>query len=247
MMSLLSFENVTHRYRHGYRERLALNDVSLCVERGELVGVWGTRRSGRSTLLRVAAGIELAEEGRVTFGGRDLSRWRDRILGTEIGYCQTSFSSVEGACVVERVAAPLLAKRVAPRAARRRAEELLDRVQAQECGERDPCELDGAEIARVSIARALITGPELLVTDEPTSGVGAVARDLILALLRSVANGGCAVLMCTGEASDLSGVDRAMSITEGELRGAAQSSSAEVLPLRRPTPGEGSETAESSR
>lgn len=246
-MSLLSLENVTQRYRQGARERLALNDVSLRLEPGELVAVWGARRSGRSTLLRVAAGIELAQEGLATFAGRDLACHRDDILGTEIGYCQMSFASVEGGSVVEQVAAPLLARRLSPTAARRRAEAMLDRAGVADCGWRDTCELDPAEITRVSIARALMTDPGLLVVDEPTSGVGAVARDPLLGLLRSVANSGCAVLMTVGEASDLSGVDRAMSMVEGALRGAAQSASAEVLPLRRPVPREDSGAAESGR
>jgi len=234
---LLVLENVTQRYRQGSRVRVALNDVSLVVEPGELVGVWGTRRSGRSTLLRVAAGIELAQEGRVMFAGRDLARHRDEVLGGEIGFCQMSFASVEGGCVGEQVAAPLLARRVAPAVARCRAEAMLERAGVADCAWRDPCELDPAEVARVSIARALMTDPGLLVVDEPTSGVGAVARDPLLALLRSVANEGCAVLMSVGEASELSGVDRAMSMVEGVLRGAAESASADVLPLRRPVPG----------
>lgn len=232
-MSLLSIEHVTHRYRRGRVERAALRDVSLEVEAGELVGVRGERRSGRSTLLRVAAGIELAEEGVVSFEGCDLARWRNSVLGTRIGYCLTSFCSGEGGVVVEHVAACLLSQRVAPRDARRRAAEMLARVGAEDCAERDPIELDGAEITRIAIARALVTEPGLLVIDEPTSGVGLLQRDRILAVLRSVANEGCAVLMCTGDAADLSGVDHAMSIDEGELRGAEKSAEASVVPFRR--------------
>ncbi len=232
-MSLLSIGNVTHRYRQGRVERVALRDVSLDMEAGELVGVRGERRSGRSTLLRVAAGIDLPDEGTVSFEGRDLVRWRNSVLGTGIGYCHTRFSSVEGGLVVEHVADGLLAQRVRPRSARRRAEQMLARAGVEDCAGRDPYELDGAEVVRVAIARALIAEPGLLVIDEPTSGVGLLQRDPILALLRSVANDGCAVLMCTGDASDLSGVDRALSIYEGELRGAERAVSALVVPLRR--------------
>jgi len=155
-----------------------------------------------------------------------------------------SFSSLEGGAVVEHVAAGLHAQRMALRPARRRAEEMLARVGVDDCAERDPCELDGAELVRVAIARALVTKPGLLVIDEPTSGVGFLQRDPILAVLRSVANEGSAVLMCTGDASDLSGVDRAMSIYEGELRGTEKSAEASVVPLRR-HPAKEEHTAES--
>jgi ABC-type ATPase involved in cell division len=233
-VSLLSLKGVTHRYRRGHVERVALRDVALDLEAGELVGVRGVRRSGRSTLLRVAAGIELAKEGVVCFEGQSLAACRDRVLGKRIGYSYTSFSAVEAGLVVEHVASSLLAQRTAPRIANRRAEAMLERVGAADCAGRDPSELDGAEVVRVAIARALITDPGLLVTDEPTSGVGLLQRDPILALLRSIANDGIAVLMCTGDASDLSGFDRAMSIDAGELRGVERQPDASVVPLRPP-------------
>jgi ABC-type ATPase involved in cell division len=233
-VSLLSLKGVTHRYRRGRVEYVALRDVALDLESGELVGVRGVRRSGRSTLLRVAAGIEFPEEGTVCFEGQDLAVCRNRVLGTRIGYVHTSFSSVEAGLVVEHVATSLLAQHASPRIARRRAEAVLDRVGAADCAGRDPCELDGGEIVRVSIARALITEPGLLVVDEPTSGVGLLQRDPILALLRSIANDGVAVLMCTGDASDLSGFDHAMSIDAGELKGVERQPDGLVVPLRPP-------------
>ncbi len=248
-MSLLAIENVTHRYRRGRIERVALRDIVLDVDAGELVGVRGIRRSGRSTLLRIACGVELPEEGTVSFEGQNLALCRDSVLGTRIGYCQTSFSSLEGELVVEHVAASLIAQYMSPRSARRRAEEMLDRVGAADCVERYPLELDGAEIIRVAIARALITEPALLVTDEPTSGVDLLQRDPVLGLLRSMANEGIAVLMCTGDASDLSGFDRAMSIDRGELRGAdkpEKPTDALVVPLRRPASREHTVESEAS-
>jgi len=232
-MSLLSIEHATKRYRRGRLERVAIKDVSLELEPGELVAVWGARRSGRSTLLRGAAGIELPEEGIVRFEGRDLARCRDAVLGRRIGYCQMCFSPAEGGLVVEHIAAPLLAQRASPTHARRRAQEMLVRVGAADCARLQCHELDGAEAARVAIASALVTSPALLVIDEPTNGVDLLERDPLLRLLRSIANEGTAVLMSTGEAQGLAGVDRALSIDNGELRGEPKPAHAEVVPLRR--------------
>lgn len=230
-MSLLSIEHVTKRYRRGRLERVAVRDVSLEIERGELVSVWGARFSGRSTLLRVAAGIESPEEGSVSFEGRDLARCRNSVLGRRIGYCQTSFSSSQRGLVIEHVAAGLLAQRASPKQARRRGLELLFRVGAEHCGRLCCHELDGAELARVAIASALATTPALLVIDEPSSGVDVLQRDPLLALLRSIANEGTAVLMSTGDAQGLSGVDRALTIDDGELR--EDPVRGHVVPLRR--------------
>jgi ABC-type multidrug transport system ATPase subunit len=231
-VSLLSIEHATKRYRRGRLEHIAVRDASLDIEPGEMVAVWGPRRSGRSTLLRIAAGIEFPEEGSVTFQGQDLARHRDSVLGSQIGYCQMSFSSPSG-LVVERVAAGLLAQHATPKQALRRAQDVLLRVGAEGCARFRCHELDGAEIARVAIASALITEPLLLVIDEPTHSVDLLDRDPLMALLRSIANEGTAVLMSAGDAQGLSGVDRALTIDRGELRGELQAPKARVLPLRR--------------
>jgi ABC-type ATPase involved in cell division len=230
-MSLLSIASVTKRYRRGRLERVAVRDVSLDIEQGESVVVWGARFSGRSTLLRLAAGIELPDEGTVSFEGHDLAQRRDSILGRRIGYCQTDFCSSRRGLVVEHVAAGLLAQGVSPKQTRRRGQELLYRVGAQHCGQLSCHELDGGELARVAIASALATKPALLVIDEPTSGVDVLQRDPLLALLHSIANEGTAVLMSAGDAQGLSGVDRVLTIYNGEVQ--ADPPQARVVPLRR--------------
>jgi ABC-type ATPase involved in cell division len=231
--SLLSIDHVTKRYRRGRLERVAVRDVSLDLERGELVAVWGARFSGRSTLLRVAAGVESPEEGAVLFEGRDLARARNKILGRRIGYCQTGFSAGSRGLVVEHVASGLLAQRASPKQARRRGQEMLFRVGIESCARLECHELDGAELARVAIASALVTEPALLVIDEPTNGVEVLDRDPLLALLRSIASEGTSVLMSTADAQGLSGVDRALTMDNGELQGQTQPAQAHVVPLRR--------------
>ena len=92
-MSLLALEHVEKAYGSGSGRHVVLRDVSLEIEAGEMVAVWGLRRSGRSTLLRVAAGIEAPDAGSVRFEGHDLrgrSRGREA-LGEQIGYCRKSW------------------------------------------------------------------------------------------------------------------------------------------------------------
>jgi ABC-type lipoprotein export system ATPase subunit len=232
-VSLLSVEHVTKRRRQGRIERVVLRDVSMRVLPGELAVVWGLRRSGRSTLLRVAAGMERPDEGVVCFDGRDLVRSRDRVLGSDIGYAQLHFSPVEGASVLDQVGDGLLAGRISLASARRRAHEMLTFVEAESCAEFEPRDLDAGETVRVAVARALVASPKLLVIDDPTSAVDLRDRDPILAMLRSVANSGVAVLMSTGDGAALAGVDHALTIEGGELRSSVSAPAAPVIPLRR--------------
>lgn len=86
-MSLLELSHVSKRRRGAMRDRIVLRDVSLEVDRGEYVVIWGQRGSGRPTLLGVAAGIEGPDTGTVCFQGSDLAASRGDVLGEGIGYC----------------------------------------------------------------------------------------------------------------------------------------------------------------
>jgi putative ABC transport system ATP-binding protein len=231
-MSLLALEHVSRRYRSGAHERVVLDDVSLTLEAGELLAVWGLRRSGRSTLLRVAAGIEPPDAGVVRFDGEDLARSPDA-LGSGIGYCRSPPLDGEAHGVLDELIAGQLARGVPQSAAHSRAFAALERTGATGCAGRDLRELDGGESVRVAIACALTLGPSLLVIDEPTRGVDLLERDAILTLLRTLADEGIALLVSAGEATALSGADRALSLSDGELRGSLSPELAAVVPLRR--------------
>jgi putative ABC transport system ATP-binding protein len=229
-VSLLSIESVSKRYRRGLRERVALQDVSLAIERGELVAVLGTRKSGRSTLLRIAAGLERPDDGVVCFEGTSLSAARD-VVGRRISYCHTSFSPMEGDCVLDHVAAALLAQGVPSARARHTAQSALKRAGMTEGAGMQPDELSASECVRAAIARALVAAPSLLVIDDPTTSVGSLQGDGVLRLLRSIANEGTAVLMSTDDATCISGADRAFALDDGQLRVDVQAPYADVVPL----------------
>lgn len=230
-MTLLSVESVSKRYRRGNREFVALRDVSLSIERGEFAVVLGTRRSGRTTLLRIAAGIERPDEGLVIFEGADLSRHRG-LLGRRLCYCHGSFSMMQGERVLDHVAAPLLAQRSSRRGARRAAEAALEQAGVKDCATMLPDELDGAERVRVAIARSLAPRPALLVVDDPIAHAGVLQRDPLLRLLRSLPGpDGPAVLMSTDDGMCISGADRVLLLDDGELRPEPDVPPAEVVPL----------------
>jgi ABC-type methionine transport system ATPase subunit len=241
MSSLLELTQVSKRYARGShtsRERIALRAVALEVAPREFVAVWGRRRSGRTTLLEVCAGLEAPSQGTVRFAGRDLAE--RRMLGVQegIGFAQPHFSRMHGV-VVEQVATPLLKTNVRVESAQMRAYELLDRVGAVECAELLTEELEASELVRVMLARALVMRPRLVLLDAPTSGVLAPERDEIFALLRSLTReDGIAILMTVDVVPGLATVaDRLLSIGNGELRGETRPPEpAAVLPLRRTEP-----------
>lgn len=232
-MSLLELEHVAKRYGRASHERTVLHDVSLELDSGELATVWGLRRSGRSTLLRIAAGVEPSDMGTVRIAGCDLATRGGDLARSTIGYCQKTLRPGEGRLVLEQLMMDQLTRGIEPKVADARARTALARAGAEQCVALRPAELDAAEAVRVAIARALARRPKLLVIDEPTLGVDLLERDAILLLLRSLADEGIAVLASTAEATALSGVDRALSLSEGQLRGSSLPELASVVPIRR--------------
>ncbi|HEX7290627.1 MAG TPA: ATP-binding cassette domain-containing protein [Conexibacter sp.] len=230
-MSLLTLERISKRYRRGRREVTALDDVSLAIAPGELVAIWGVPRSGRTTLLRIAAGLEQPDAGDVRFRGEALPAGHADGLPVGIGYVEVGLASVEGESILDHVAMPLLARGAAPETARARALLQLERVGAAACAQLQPRELDPTERVRVALAQALSTGPQLLLVDDPTRHVDLLEREAVLLLVRSIADGDVAVLMTTGEAMGVSGVDRALTISGGVLRAEVSSEPAKVVSL----------------
>lgn len=231
-MSLLSLDRVCKRHTDARRHAVALDDVSLAVKRGELVTVWGGRGSGRTTLLRVAAGLEQPDSGQVRFDGLDLAAGAEAAILRGLAYVQPGMVGPQRQSLRDRLTITLIARGATMPVARRAASEVLERVGADDCASVPVGELDATETIRVGIAQALLLKPKLIVVDEPTASVPLVERDAVLALLRSIADDGVAVLMTAGEAIGLSGVDRGMTISAGKVRANVAPEQAAVIPLR---------------
>jgi ABC-type multidrug transport system ATPase subunit len=231
-MTLLALEGVGKQYGNGAQTRTALHDVSFEIEPGELVAVWGRRRSGRTTLLRVAAGIEPPDAGVVRLDGEDIYALPTRGLDA-ISYCRTSFRPSEGQLILDHLLLGPLSRGVKDATARSRASDALRRVGAGHLIAARPGDLDAGERVLVAIARALVRAPQLLVIDEPTIGIDLMLRNDILGLLRSIADDGIAVLSTVADAAGLEDADRALALREGELNGSAVHDTASVIPMLR--------------
>ncbi len=239
MTPLLSFLNVSKRYPDGDRETVVLDRVSLEIDAGVSVGVRGARRSGKSTLLRLAAGITLPDSGTVRFEGRDIAQMtgseRGRLLRSKIAFISAAdWRATPGESVVDHVATSLGSEGLTMREARRRAMRVLDRVEIAAGAEEPTTSLSVTERARVMLARALAREPQLLVLDEPAMVPSLGERDRFYALLRSAAQeGSMTLLMASEEIAALQGVGVLISIAEGELTSTEALGTVVRLPGRR--------------
>lgn len=218
---LLTLEHVAKTNWVGPYEKRTLVDVSLSLSDGDFVGVWGGHRAGKSTLLRIAAGLELPDSGVVRFDGADLSglsraKRGDLRLGS-IGLVRGEGPQSAEFDVADFVTLPLLAQH-SRREARRRAMDVLRRVGIVECHAVKWRNLSDAERALVSLAHGLARGPRLLLADDPAGGLDTLQQAEVIGLLRTAAaETGVAILMTASTMSALAGTHEAFTLGEGRL------------------------------
>ena len=186
---------------HAYGRTQALSDVSLTVEPGEVVAVTGPSGCGKSTLLLLAAGVLRAQSGRITVAGTELSgaddaaraRFRRRSIGLVLQFGQL----VPDLSVRDNVALPLLLEGHRPADARAAADGWLARVGLDVEPDTLPTDLSGGQAQLAAGARALVTGPQLLLADEPTASLDTTSGRALLDLLvdTTVQAGGSVVLV----------------------------------------------------
>jgi putative ABC transport system ATP-binding protein len=222
-VSLLAFRQVSKRFPDGTREISPLDRVSFEVEVGETVGLLASRRAGKTTLLKIAAGLTLPDEGMVLWNDLDLTkmscdeRARARREGG-VALARGDWRTSRSGSVLQHLTIPLYSDSLNALQAETRALRALETVGASHLSHRDTSELGLSERLSVELARAIVRAPSLLLVDEPAVfRRPADARDFYELLLSLPEKVGCALLIASEEVSALRGCKPMMSLSGGRL------------------------------
>src|SRR3954452_12082868 len=220
METAIEARGVVKQYGEGSTQVRALRGVDMTVERGEFVAIMGPSGSGKSTLLHIVGALEAPTDGTIAVGGSRYDGLDDKRLTNfrrdHIGFVFQFFNLLGSLTAVENVMVPALISGRHEDALVQRARELLTRVGLDERADHLPSELSGGEQQRVSIARALLLEPELILADEPTGNLDSRAGATILRLLREVSGeGGHTVVMVTHDPSAAALADRVVFLRDG--------------------------------
>lgn len=221
-MTIVYTESLTKIYGDPARPVYALNNVSFKVQEGEFVAIMGPSGSGKSTLLHLLGGLERPTSGKVFLRDTDLGGLKDdalsRIRRTQLGFVFQFFNLIPVLTAQENVAMPLILDGVPRGEALKRADETLAKVGLTDRKTHRPAELSGGEQQRVTLARAMVTGPALILGDEPTGNLDSKTSDEVVSLLRQVVDEfGRTMVIVTHDPRVAAHADRIVFLKDGEI------------------------------
>jgi len=220
-MSILEVKNIKKTYtsRFGGNQTEALKGVSFSVEAGEYVAIMGESGSGKTTLLNILAALDQPTSGQVILDGKDLSKVKEGELAAfrrnNLGFVFQEFNLLDTFSLRDNILLPLVLSgrsvsemrvRIAPVAKELGIVELLDKF---------PYEVSGGQKQRAAAARAMITGPKLILADEPTGALDSRSSGDLLRAFARINEGGQTILMVTHSVDAASHANRILFIRDG--------------------------------
>ncbi|HXC23257.1 MAG TPA: ATP-binding cassette domain-containing protein [Solirubrobacteraceae bacterium] len=222
-MSLLAFRQVSKRFPDGGRQIAVLDRVSFEVEVGETVGLLASRRGGKTTLLKIAAGLMIPDAGSVLWDDRELAEMSHSEAAHArrhggIALARGDWRTSRSTSVLQHISIPLYSDDLNVLDAEKRAWAALRLVDASHLGHRDTASLGLSERMSVELARGIVREPRLLLVDEPAVFRRREDARAFYELLHSIpGKAGCALLLVSDDVSALRGCKPMMSLSGGRL------------------------------
>ncbi len=222
-MSILEVSGLKKTYvtRLGANRVQALKNVNFSVEKGEYVAIMGESGSGKTTLLNILAALDKPTGGQVILDGRDLAGIRDAEISAfrrdNLGFVFQDFNLLDTFSLEDNICLPLVLAGKTYQEMTRRLTPLADRLGIGDILKKYPYEVSGGQKQRAAVARALITGPKLVLADEPTGALDSRATDELLTLFGQINESGQTILMVTHSVKAASHAGRVLFIKDGEL------------------------------
>ena len=222
-MELLEVNHLKKIYttRFGKNKVQALSDVSFAVEQGEYVAIMGESGSGKTTLLNILASLDKPTSGEVLLEGKNIVELREKEISAfrrkNLGFVFQDFNLLDTFNLRDNIYLPLvlagedyreMEQKIRPIAKKLRIEEILDKY---------PYEVSGGQKQRAAVARALITGPKLVLADEPTGALDSKSAGELLKLFSKINEDGQTILMVTHSVAAASHAKRVLFIKDGEV------------------------------
>jgi len=190
MTAIVECRGVSKTYRQGKVSVAALSEIDLVTEAGEFMALAGPSGSGKTTLLNLVGGLDTPDTGRIQVGGQSYDDLSDAQMADlrlhRIGFIFQAYNLIPVLSALENVEYVMLLQGKPAAERRQRAREILDIVGLEGKYDRRPAELSGGQQQRVAVARAIVSGPDIVLADEPTANLDSKTGESLLSLMRQM-------------------------------------------------------------
>ena len=219
---MIEVKNLTKKFTRNSTEFDAVHDVSLEVKDGEFAAIIGHSGSGKTTLFNMIAGLISPTSGEILIDGSEITKMEENekaiFRNHNMGYVLQGQSLLNNFTILDNICMPAYLSQDIDNF-KERALKLLKEIGLEEFANEYPSNLSGGEIRRVSIVRAMINNPKIIVADEPTSNLDPENSHKVMQMLKDISKKGTTVLLSTHELEYLSYVDTVFKMDHGILKG----------------------------
>jgi putative ABC transport system ATP-binding protein len=236
-MPVIELEEVSKLYGFGDATTIALDEVSLSIDKGEFVAIMGPSGCGKSTLMHMIGLLDRPTHGNYNFNGRLVSRMnarrRARLRRDTIGFVFQSSNLLPRLTVLENVALPLAYKGMTQTRRLKQAGAILEQLGLSEREYFLPTQLSGGQTQRVAIARALVNNPTVIIADEPTGNLDSASSRLVMELFSDLHKMGNTILLVTHNPELTRYASRVVFMRDGTIVADARSKIGEIPPMAK--------------
>ncbi|HEY9206648.1 MAG TPA: ABC transporter ATP-binding protein [Candidatus Methanoperedens sp.] len=223
METIIELQNVWKVYRMGEVEVPALRGVDLAVRKGESVAITGPSGCGKSTMLNMIGCLDMPTTGKILLEGRDITEFKGdelaRIRGKKIGFIFQTFNLYPTLTALENIQLPMQIHEFSGKEVGETSRKLLATVGLSERGSHFPAQLSGGQQQRVAVARALSTGPSILLADEPTGNLDTKAGGEVMEVFKRLNSEGLTLVMITHDPRIAGYAGRIVKMLDGKIVG----------------------------
>ncbi len=220
-MALIELNEISKVYDMGRVQTMALNNVSLTIDKGEFVAIMGPSGSGKSTMMNIMGFLDVPDEGDYIFNGEKFTDFDENSLAdirnNEIGFVFQSFYLLPRMTAMENVRLPMIYAGIPSKKQQELASDALKSVNLLDRADHRPNEMSGGQQQRVAIARALTNTPKIIFADEPTGNLDSKSGKEVMSIFQKLNDEGATIILVTHDKPTAAYAHRVITLKDGEI------------------------------
>ncbi|MGG7060233.1 ABC transporter ATP-binding protein [Clostridium tertium] len=220
-MSFIEIKNITKKYGKGDSTTVAIDKVSLSIDKGEMIAIIGKSGSGKSTLLNILGGLINFDEGEYFFNNIKINADKKidllKFRRDYISFIVQDFALINDMTVYNNIILPLEYKKLPKMEIKSKVFDVIEKLDIKDNAHKYPNEISGGQAQRVAIARAIVKNPELILADEPTGSLDQKNGEIVLEILKDLNKQGKTIIIVTHDLNIAKNCNRTIHIHDGRI------------------------------